>query len=139
MSKVKYNTRQKQVIYEYLLSNREKLLSCDEISDNLKAMGTPVGKATLYRFLDSLVSSGDARKIADDGKKSAAYQLLDKDMNCHGHMHLKCTCCGALTHLGCDFMSTVGEHILKHHKFKIDNSKTLIYGICEDCYGKENK
>ena len=51
MSKVKYNTRQKQVIYEYLLSNREKLLSCDEISDNLKAMGTPVGKATLYRFL----------------------------------------------------------------------------------------
>lgn len=139
MSKVKYNTRQKQVIYEYLLSNRERLLSCDEISDNLKSMGTPVGKATLYRFLDSLVSSGDARKIADDGKKSAAYQLLDKDMNCHGHMHLKCTCCGALTHLGCDFMSTVGEHILKHHKFKIDNSKTLIYGICEDCYGKENK
>lgn len=138
MSKVKYNTKQKQVIYDYLLSNREKLLSCDEISDELKSMGTPVGKATLYRFLDSLVSSGDARKITDEAKKSAAYQLLDKDMNCHGHMHLKCTCCGALTHLGCDFMSTVGEHILKHHKFKIDNSKTLIYGICEDCFGKEN-
>ena len=139
MSKVKYNTKQKQLIYDYLLTNREKLLSCDEISDSLKTMGTPVGKATLYRFLDSLASSGDARKIVDEGKKSAAYQLLDKDLNCHGHMHLKCTCCGALTHLGCDFMSTVGEHILEHHKFKIDNSKTLIYGLCCACCEKGDK
>ena len=139
MSKIKYNTKQKQLIYDYLLSNREKLLSCDEISDNLKTMGTPVGKATLYRFLDSLVTSGDARKIVDEGKKSAAYQLLDKEMNCHSHMHLKCTCCGALTHLGCDFMNTVGEHIFEHHKFKIDNSKTLIYGLCSECSEKGDK
>ena len=136
MSKVKYNTKQKNLIYDYLASNRDKLLSCDEISDALKISGTPVGKATLYRFLDSLVSSGDARKIVDDGKKSAAYQLLDKEMNCHGHMHLKCIGCGALTHLGCDFMNTVGQHILEHHQFRIDNSKTLIYGLCSECSEK---
>ena len=139
MSKIKYNTKQKQLIYDYLFANADKLLSCDEISDSLKSMGTPVGKATLYRFLDSLVSSGDARKIVDEGKKSAAYQLMNKDMNCHDHMHLKCTSCGALTHLGCDFMSSVGEHILEHHKFKIDNSKTLIYGLCEECSVKGDK
>lgn len=137
MSKVKYNTRQKQIIFDYLANNRDVLMTCDEILDGLKVSGTPVGKATLYRFLDTLVTSGDARKIVDDGKKSAAYQLLDKDMDCGGHMHLKCTGCGSLVHLGCDFMSSVGEHVLSHHQFRIDNSKTLIYGLCGNCCEKE--
>ena len=136
MSKIRYNTKQKQLIYDYLLLNKDKLLSCDEISDALKKSGTPVGKATLYRFLDSLVSTGEVRKIIDNDKKSASYQLLDKEMNCHGHMHLKCLGCGELKHLGCDFMSSVGEHIFEHHQFTIDNSKTLIYGFCADCREK---
>lgn len=136
MPKSTYNTRQKQIIYDYLSDNRELLLTCDEISDGLKLQSTPVGKATLYRFLDMLVSSGDARKVVDQSKKSAAYQLLDKEMNCDDHMHLKCNCCGSITHLGCDFMHSVGEHILEHHQFRIDNSRTLIYGVCNKCSGK---
>ena len=136
MPKVTYNTKQKQIIYNFLSENSSELLTCDEILDGLKQQSTPVGKATLYRFLDMLVSSGDARKVMDESKKSAAYQLLDKEMNCDGHMHLKCTSCGSLVHLGCDFMHSVGEHILKHHEFRIDNSRTLIYGLCNKCSGK---
>lgn len=137
MSKVKYNTKQKQIIFDFLTDNRDTFFTCDEILDRLKESGTPVGKATLYRFLDSLVSSGDARKVVDDTQKSAAYQLLDKNMDCSAHMHLKCTGCGSLVHLGCDFMSSVGEHVLSHHQFRIDNSKTLIYGLCVNCFEKE--
>lgn len=133
MQRTAYNTRQKQIILEFLQKNKNKLLTCDEIAYALKESGTPVGKSTLYRFLDSLVSSGDARKLSDESKKSAAYQLLDKDMNCASHMHLKCTECGELHHLGCEFMNSVGEHIFNHHKFRIDNSKTVIYGVCQKC------
>ncbi len=136
MQRTAYNTKQKQVIYNFLLANKERLMTCDEIADALKACGTPVGKATLYRFLDGLVSLGDARKIADDRKKGAAYQLLDKEMNCEAHMHIKCTECGELQHLGCEFMDSVGEHIFSHHKFRIDNSKTVIYGVCHKCSEK---
>ncbi len=136
MNKTTYNTKQKKIIYDFLSQNNDRLLTCDEIFDGLKEKCTPVGKATLYRFLDMLVSSGDARKIIDDTRKSAAYQLLNKEMNCDGHMHLKCTSCGSLVHLGCEFMHSVGDHILKHHNFSIDNSKTLIYGLCSKCNGK---
>ena len=139
MSKVTYNTRQKQIIYEFLSNNSDVFMSCDEILDSLKASGSPVGKATLYRFLDSLVLSGDVRKVVDSSKKSASYQMLDKDKNCHDHMHLKCTDCGKITHLGCEFMSSVGAHILEHHNFKIDNSRTLIYGLCSECSEKGEK
>lgn len=136
MQRSTYNTKQKQIIYDFLLKNKERLLTCEEIADCLKASGTPVGKATLYRYLDSLVSSGDARKLTAEDKKSAAYQLLDKEMNCSSHLHMKCNCCGELYHLGCEFMHSVGEHILNHHQFEIDNSKTVIYGICKNCSGK---
>ena len=136
MEKSGYNTKQKQIIFEFLHKNKDKLLTCDEIAFALKESGTPVGKATLYRFLDSLVTSGDARRISDDSKKSAAYQLLDKEMNCDGHMHLKCTVCGELHHLGCEFMHSVGEHIFNHHNFRIDNTRTVIYGVCVKCSGK---
>ena len=85
MSKATYNTKQKKLIYDFLYTNSSTLLTCDEIFDGLKAQCTPVGKATLYRFLDMLVSSGDARKVLDDSKKSAAYQLLDKNLNCESH------------------------------------------------------
>lgn len=139
MPKVKYNTKQKQIILDCLVENRNKLLTCDEISDALKESGTPVGKATLYRFLDNLVLSGDARKLSDESKKCAAYQLIDKELDCHSHMHLKCTCCGALMHLGCEFMSSVSEHILEHHQFAIDNSKTVLYGLCSVCSEKGGK
>ena len=139
MSKVKYNTKQKRIILDCLISNRYKLMTCDEISDTLKQIGTPVGKATLYRFLDSLVLSGDVRKHSNVGDKCAAYQLIDKDLDCHSHMHLKCTECGKLIHLGCEFMNGVGEHISEHHQFKIDNSKTIIYGLCSVCSEKGGK
>lgn len=136
MAKSSYNTKQKQIIYDFLNENSDEMLTCDEIFDGLKNRSTPVGKATLYRFLDNLVNDGSARKVIDNSNKSAAYQLLDKNMNCSAHMHLKCICCGKITHLGCDFMHSVGEHILKHHQFSVDNSKTLIYGICGKCSGK---
>lgn len=137
MAKAVYNTKQKQTIYDFLCQYKDSLLTCDEIADLLKRSGTPVGKATLYRYLDSLVSSGDARKIVDSDKKGAAYQLINHELNCKEHMHLKCVVCGELQHLGCEFMDSVGEHILNHHNFKIDNAKTVIYGVCGKCCEKE--
>lgn len=139
MAKSVYNTKQKQIIYEFLLENKDSLLTCDEISYALKASGTPVGKATLYRYLDSLVAVGDMRKISEGDKKGAAYQLINHELNCKSHMHLKCVKCGELQHLGCEFMNTVHEHILCHHGFKIDNSKTVIYGICDKCCEKGDR
>lgn len=128
-----YNTKQKQLISQILTDNMSKDLTCDEIADILKKNGTPVGKATLYRFLENLSQKGLVRKTVSAGTKSATFQLVDKEMCCDSHLHLKCTECGKLIHLGCDFMNGVSSHLLEHHKFKIDNSQTVILGVCENC------
>ena len=99
--------------------------------DYLKQKGTPVSKPTAYRYLGKLCEKGVLRKFSDS--KSAAFQYIDSENSCHEHMHLKCLNCGEFIHLGCDFMSKVDKHIFEHHNFKVDNSKTVILGLCEKC------
>lgn len=130
---ITYNTKQKQIILSFLKENYAEQFSCETVSDMLRDAGTPVGKTTVYRYLEKLAESGKARKITGGNSKSALYQYIDEEMNCHSHMHLKCLKCGDFVHLGCDFMHGVNEHILNHHHFTVDNSKTVLYGICEKC------
>ncbi len=136
MSNSTYNTKQKRSIMQLLEDNKDRQFSCDEITDALKSNGTPVGKTTVYRFLDSLERKGQVRKYTDSYSKISSFQYIDEQLNCQEHMHLKCVCCGGLVHLGCEFMSEVGKHILEHHKFRVDNSKTVILGVCESCNGE---
>lgn len=135
MSRYTYNTRQKNLIFNLLSKESEAPLSCDSIVAMLANEGTPVGKTTVYRFLENLAAKGEVRKYIDSKSKTATFQLIDKSLNCSEHMHLQCTNCGKVVHLGCEFMSEVGEHILSHHGFVVDNSKTVILGRCENCKG----
>ncbi len=128
-----YNTRQKAIITEFLRNNTSAQFTCDEISEALRAEGTPVGKTTVYRFIEKLVGEGKIRKITGGTSKSALYQYIDEGMDCNSHMHLKCLKCGEFIHLGCEFLNNVNEHIFEHHRFKVDNSKSVLYGLCEKC------
>ena len=64
-----YNTKQKTIIIDMLKNNKNRHLTADEMLRILDDMHSPVGKATLYRFLDVLVSTGDLRKYINvDGE-----------------------------------------------------------------------
>lgn len=130
-----YNTKQKNVIIEMLKQNKDRHLTADEMLKLLDDMNSPVGKATLYRFLDVLVSTGDLRKyITVDGEK-ACYQYVDDEIGCHEHYHLKCIECGKLIHVDCTYIDEIQNHIEKHHNFSVDKSRIVLYGTCSDCMG----
>ena len=135
MADISYNTKQKKLIEKVLTRNPEVQFTCEDVASLLKTEGTPVGKTTVYRYLENLSKTGRVRKSQSLDGKSSVYQYIDDGLDCEGHLHLRCTSCGRLFHLGCEFMSGVGEHIRMHHNFIIDNSKTVIYGICESCRG----
>lgn len=135
MSVSTYKTKQKTLIYDFFESNKHKQFTCDEITYMLLNNGTPVGKTTVYRQLENLIAEGKIKKLNPHKGKSFVYQYIDENLDCKKHMHLRCIKCGSYIHLGCDFMSQVSEHILQHHNFKVDNAKTEILGICENCAG----
>lgn len=132
MSNNTYNTKQKQLIYDLLCRNKNTQFTCEELAGILKESGTPVGKTTVYRYIMKLLSEGKVRRFTDEGK-TATFCFVENKEQCESHMHLKCTGCGEFIHLDCEVMNEVIGHITSEHNFKIDNSQTVIYGLCGKC------
>lgn len=129
-----YKTKQKQIILEYIKSSKDKHITAAEIVAHLNSAGTSVGVTTVYRYLDKLVEIGYVRKYNLDKKTGACYQYIKDNEECVEHFHLKCVKCGELYHISCDFMQGIDEHVLEHHGFRIDNTKTVLYGKCKHCH-----
>ena len=69
-----YNTRQKVQIIEMLKQNKHRHMTVDEMIFYFNVQKINVSRATLYRYLDVLVSTGDVKKyITGEGEK-ACYQ-----------------------------------------------------------------
>ncbi|MBE5969986.1 MAG: transcriptional repressor [Lachnospiraceae bacterium] len=131
-----YKTKQREVVFEYLVKNKGNGLTIDEIYEGLKSEGVEIGKTTVYRCLDKLVKDGDARRYAatDGGAGAAAtFQVNEAGGNCNHHYHLKCLTCGKILHLECDEMAHINLHIAKEHGFVVDLQKTVLYGYCKTC------
>ena len=123
-----YNTEQRKEIKEYLLLNKEKFISADEILKHMEMNNQEVGQTTIYRFLKMLEDNNEVRTEIKNHTKY--YQIIEKE--CSNHYHLKCKKCGKTVHLDCKEFEEVNEHIVNKHKFKIDHN-TIIYGICNNC------
>ena len=135
-----YKTKQREYILAFLQNSEGRHITVAELVRHLQDNATPVGTATVYRTLEQLVEEGMVRKYVLDGKSSACYQFLsDEPHLCQEHFHLKCTCCGRLFHVSCDYLNPLGEHLLEHHGFVIDHTKTVLYGLCADCAAKEQE
>jgi len=132
-----YKTRQKEKILEYLTTHPGRHVTAQEISMHMNQEGNPVGTATIYRQLDQLVSDGTIRKYTIDSRTGACYEYLPGSQECHRHFHLKCVRCEKLYHVTCEHLCELEQHILEHHGFQIDQSKTVFYGICENCRKQE--
>lgn len=132
-----YNTKQRELIFELLKENGGGHMTAEEVANRLAENGNAVGKSTVYRYLDKLVESGEVRKYIVDEGISACYQYVGHSDRCNSHYHLKCSQCGALLHVECDYLDKVGEHVLEHHGFKMSNEKTVLYGTCVNCRKRE--
>lgn len=128
-----YNTKQREYVLDCLKENAAYHITAEEILEKLKERKTPVGKSTVYRYLELLLQEGSIRKYAVEDGGCACYQYIREDMECCQHFHLKCLKCQELYHISCKYMEGIGEHIETEHGFQIDQSKTVFYGRCKKC------
>lgn len=131
---MKYNTKQRREIIDIIRQNGDKHITSEFLLEIIKKKNLNISRATLYRSLDSLVQSGELKKIVVENSKGACYQLCD--LEDHHHFHLVCERCGKLIHLDCDKIDELINHISLDHNFKINPSRVVLYGICEKCNKK---
>ncbi len=131
MNKTKrYHTRQKDIILNFFKTHADECFCAKDIINN---DALPLGEATVYRYLSKFTKENKLKKFISDNRGGAFYQYSDNDICANCHIHLKCLSCGQLVHLNCSFMMQIENHMKEIHNFSLDNSKTVIYGLCEHC------
>ena len=128
-----YKTKQRDIVLSCIIKNKDNHFTVDEIVELLKKDDTPVGKSTVYRYLNILASEGMVRKYISDDVSPTSYQYSDEACNCT--YHLRCNSCGELLHAHDDTPKIISETILKLYSFTLDSSKTIFYGFCKKCGG----
>ena len=137
--KAQYRTRQITELENYLCSREGKHVTVSDICKYFKEQGISIGTTTVYRQLERMVEQGLVAKYTVDGTSSACFEYLGHDKHCHKHVcfHCKCEKCGKVIHLECEEMTHLGKHMLDDHGFQWDFTRTVCYGVCQECQDKE--
>lgn len=130
-----YRTKQREII-EKVFALSEGHVTVDSLLEKLNNKGENVGRTTVYRTLEKLEGEGRARKYVSPSGESACYQYIPEKNECSEHFHLKCEECGKLIHIECEHITELSKHISDNHNFKVNNLKTVLYGVCEECAAK---
>lgn len=126
-----YQTKQKARILEYLKARGADPVTAEEIYERLREAGCPVGKATVYRYLDALEKEGAVLKFTGPDGLRARYRYIGGEGR-RGHC-LVCVDCGRAVEVECEQLDTLLSHLSQAHHFSVDRGRTVLYGYCGRC------
>ena len=129
---MQYHTRQKDSILALLQEQEEQFLTVDEIRLRLTQDGISVGQSTVYRTVERLVADGVVSKVPSVGRSSARYCYVGRPETA-AHGKLVCLQCGATRPLECHMLDELSQHLEGAHGFRIEPSRTVLYGLCAKC------
>lgn len=132
-----YNTHQKEILIGFLKSRPEKQFSVEELTAELKKISDSApGKSTVYRLIGQLVDKGTVKRFVRGNSRQFLYQIAGTE-ECHHHLHLKCTECGKLLHMGHELSEQLIKNILGESEFAVTPDSTTLFGFCKDCKLKD--
>ena len=117
------NTHQKDVVmqvFKSLTNHPTAEMVCAEVA----RVDPSIGRATVYRILNSYVSSGTAIKVP-------VYDGADRyDITVMPHSHAKCRKCGQVIDVSTSgALPTVSDA----DGFLVESMAVLYYGVCRTC------
>lgn len=121
--KAKRNTRQKEIVWKAFAAMKNHP-TAEMVCDEVAKLDPSVGRATVYRILNSYVSSGTAIKVP-------VYDGADRyDITVMPHSHAKCKICGNVLDV-----TTSGAlpMVNEDEGFLVEDGAVLYYGVCREC------
>ena len=122
----------RQVVIE-LLDEQPCALSALDIEDELRSRdGRRVGRASIYRVLDELVTL-DLLSRVDVGDGVARYEPQRPDDEHEHHHHLVCDGCGRLEPFQDDALERAIRGLADRVAFDVSDHDVTLHGSCESC------
>ncbi len=102
--------------------------TAEEIHQDLKREYPTLSIATVYNTLKLLSKEGFMQQIMIDPNKV----IYDSTLGVHPHFY--CKVCGKIEDISSDLSVSVNREINGN---RVDDVHVYVYGICEDCLGRE--
>jgi Fur family ferric uptake transcriptional regulator len=121
-------TQQRDLVAQVVFAS-DGQLSVDDVAARLRERRTPVGLATIYRALDTLVEAGMLRGH-DFGEGFRRYEALRPGRQ---HGFLVCGRCGQVTEFPLERLDRVLSLVADEHEFVSDRHRVELHGTCSTC------
>src|SRR5919109_2237282 len=111
-----------------VLAQTGKEVSAQELYDRVRRKHPYIGRATVFRSVDRLVSAGLAQRLERPGHVSASVWCEPGH-----HHHLICTTCRTVEDLDEASVAPLAESIARQRGFRVDHATLDFYGECRSC------
>lgn len=125
-------TRQRLLVAEHLAA-ASRQLTAEQLYRRLKRDEPTIGRATVFRTLETLVDAGVARRLELEGHVYAYVACQPAH-----HHHLACTSCGRVEDIDEAYVLPIARRLAADRGFEIDDARLDFYGRCADCRVKES-
>ena len=126
-----YQTAQKKLLLDFLREHSSQAFTIEELAAALEGREHAPGKSTLYRLMPLLVQEGRVKRFVRGTSRQFLYQMMGE--SCRTHLHLKCSICGQMVHMGHEESLELVRMIDKKYHFSVSEGDTILFGLCENC------
>lgn len=120
-------TRQRLLVADALTAVGRQVTAQD-LYERLRRRDPSIGRATVFRTLEALVTAGVARRLETGGHVYGYVACRPEH-----HHHLACERCGRVEEIGERFIKPVAERVAAELGFRIDDARLDFYGLCASC------
>ena len=113
-----------------LLAHQSCCLTAQDIFDRLRAAGSAVGLASVYRTLDQLSTDGFVQKI-ELGDGTTRYEPAQTGG--HHHHHVVCGNCGKVDAFEDDRLEQALRRVEQQTGYAVAAHDVVLRGMCGDC------
>ncbi len=122
-------TQQREQIADVVFAT-DGHLSVEDIEERLRERGERIGKATIYRTLETLVKSGlVAEHDFGEGFKRYEHLFGQKPVR----QHLVCSECGSVKEIDDPELLRTQQRIAREQDFEPARYRLQMYGLCAGC------
>lgn len=122
------NTAQRAAILE-VLAGTEEFLSAQDLHAALRASGSTIGLATVYRALQEM-AAGDDLDTVRNATGEVLYRQCDQPAH---HHHLVCRRCGRTQEVEAPQVERWARSIAAQYGYTDIDHEVELFGLCAEC------
>lgn len=116
-----------------LLEDRSGHFTAEDVLNDAAAAGHDVGRATVFRSLETLSRLGFVERV-DLPSGEHAYVACRPDEH---HHHVVCSRCGRSVEVADIGLAPVLARVAEVSGFRIDSHRLELFGVCADCRAQD--